>query len=138
MSEENEEAMRRALELWNRGDLDVFMELMEELMHPDLEWYPVIAQLVEGPETVYRGISGMRRFWEDFHEVFDFRLGETDIRDLGEKLVVLIDASVTGRSSGVDLETPLAMVCTFDGGRMIRMDSYLDHAEALEAAGLSE
>ena len=138
MSQENANAMRHAIEVWNRGDLDAYLELVENLVHPDLEWYPVIAQLVEGQETVYRGISGMRRFWEDWHEIFDFRFDETEIRDLGEKIVVLSHASVTGRGSGVDLDTPLAMVCAFEGDRMIRSDSYLDHAEALEAAGLRE
>ena len=138
MSRENAEAMRRAIEAWNRDDFDAYMELVRELAHPDLEWYPVIAQLVEGQQTVYRGIEGMRRFWEDWHEVFDFRFHETEIRDLGDKLLVLSRASVSGRASGVALETPLAMVSTFQDGLMIRSESYLDHADALAALGLSE
>ena len=130
--------MRRAIEVWNRDDFDEYLRLVEQLVHPDIEWYAVIAQLVEGKETVYKGTSGMRRFWEDWHEVFDFRFDETDIRDLGDKLLVLSHASVTGRGSGIDLSTPLAMLVTFEGGQIIRSDSFLDHAEALEAAGLSE
>ncbi len=138
MSQENVEAMRRAIEIWNRGDLDAYLELIQELVHPELEWYAVIAQLVEGEQTVYRGIDGMRAFWDDWHEVFDFRFDETEIRDLGDTLVVLSQVAATGRTSGVGLETPLAMVVTFDGGRVIRQHSYLDHAEALEAVGLRE
>ena len=138
MSQENVEAMRHAIEVWNRDDFDAYLKLVEELVHPDLEWFAVIAQLVEGQDTVYRGLSGMRRFWEDWHEVFDFRFDETDIREIGGKVVVLSRASVTGRGSGVDLETPLAMVVTFEGNRIIHSLSYLDHAEALEAAGLRE
>jgi ketosteroid isomerase-like protein len=136
MSQENVEAMRHAIEVWNRDDLDAYLQLVEELVHPEIEWYAVIAQLVEGQDTVYRGRSGMRRFWEDWHDVFDFRFDETEIRDLGDKLIVLSHASVTGRRSGIDLDTPLAMIVTFEGGRIIRTRSYLDHAEALEAAGL--
>ena len=138
MSEENVQSMRRAIEVWNRDDFDEYLRLVEELVDPDIEWYAVIAQLVEGKDTVYRGIPGMRRFWEDWHEVFDFRFDETDIRDLGDKLIVLSHVSVTGRGSGIDLSSPLAMLVTFERGRIVRSDSFLDHAEALKAAGLSE
>ena len=134
MSQENVEATRRGIAAWNRGDFDAYLELA----HPDIEWYPVIAQLVEGQSTVYRGIPGMRRFWEEWHEVFDFRFDETDIRDLGDRVLVLSHVSVTGRASGVDLDTPLAMVVTFEDGLAIRTVSYLDHAEALRAVGLPD
>jgi ketosteroid isomerase-like protein len=138
MSQENVDAMRRAIEIWNRDDFDAYLQMVEELVHPDLEWFAVIAQLVEGQDTVYRGITGMRRFWEDWHEVFDFRFDQTDIREVGGKVVVLSHATVTGRGSGVNLDTPIAMVLTFEGKRLIRSLSYLDHAEALEAAGLED
>ena len=138
MSQENVDAVRRAIEAWNRDDVDAYLELVEELAHPDLEWYAVIAQMVEGEDSVYRGPAGMRRFWEEWHEVFDFHFEDTDIREVAGKVVVLSRAVVKGRGSGVDLETPLAMVLTFEGDRLIREVSYLDHAEALKAAELSE
>src|SRR5688500_1034614 len=137
MSQKNADAVRRGIEAWNNDDVDAYLELMEELAHPDLEWYAVIAQMVEGDDSVYRGPAGMRRFWEEWHEVFDFHFEDTDIREVAGKVVVLTRAVIKGRGSGVDLETPLAMVLTFEGDRVIREVSYLDHAEALEAAGLS-
>lgn len=138
MSRENVETMRHAIEVWNEGDFDAYLSVVHAVAHPDVEWYAVIAQLVEGQETVYRGISGMRRFWEEWHDVFDFRFDESDIRDLGEKVLVLSHVSVRGRTSEVGLHTPLALVATFDDGLLIRSESYLDHAEALEAVGLRE
>jgi hypothetical protein len=138
MSRETVEAMRHAIEVWNQDDFDAYLEVVGRIAHPDLEWFAVIAQLVEGQESVYRGLPGMRRFWEDWHEVFDFRFDKTDIRDLGGTLLILSHVSVTGRTSGVGLDTPLAMVAKFEDGRLIRLDSYLDHTEALEAVGLSE
>jgi ketosteroid isomerase-like protein len=106
--------------------------------HPALEWHPAIAQSVEGPGTVYRGVAGVRQFWKDSHEVFELGFGETEIRDLGDKLLALSQVSVAGRASGVDLEAPLAMVMTLENGLVVRADQYLSHAEALEAVGLSE
>jgi ketosteroid isomerase-like protein len=126
------------MEVWNRGDYDEWTALIGQLAHPELEWYPVIAQLVEGPETVYRGLDGMGQFWSDWHEIFDFQFEDAEIRDLGDTLVVLSQVSVKGRGSGVGLETPLAMVVRFEEGRLRRLDSYLDPAEALRAAGVPD
>ena len=135
MSRENVELVRQGLEAWNRGDLDAFLERA----HPDCEWVPAVAQQVEGENAVYRGISGLRRFWEDWHGgVFDFQFREEDIRDLGDTVLVLSRVSATGRASGVDLDTSFGMVLTIEGGRLIRMVSYPDREQALEAVGLQE
>jgi ketosteroid isomerase-like protein len=137
MSQANLEAMARGIEAWNRGDVDAYMEIVDALIDPELEWHAVIAELVEGQTAVYRGHAGMRRFWDDFHDVWDFQFDAIDFRDLGDALVILAQTSVTGRASGVELETPLGMVARFADGRLIRLDSYLDHGETLAAAGLS-
>jgi hypothetical protein len=56
MSRENVEIIRRVTEAWNRADLGEILEVVD----PDGEAVPVIPTLVDGDETVYRGISGMR------------------------------------------------------------------------------
>ena len=43
-----------------------------------------------------------------------------------------------GRESGAEVESPIAYVAQYRNGKVIRLDDYLDHQEALEAAGLSE
>lgn len=134
MSQENVEALRRGLEAWNRGHLDAVLELLD----PDVEMRPVIAQLVEGGEVVYRGISGARRFWEDWRIAWNFQLGDLDLRDAGDDVVMITRVSVTSETSGLDLETPMAAVCRFRDGRVLRMTSYLEPSRALEAVGLPE
>jgi ketosteroid isomerase-like protein len=134
MSQENVEFVRRGIEAWNRGDLDRVLEGA----HPNIELTPVIAQLVEGGDSVYRGLSGLRRFWEDWRVAWDFRFSEVDIRDLGEAVLVISRVSVTARATGLDLDTPMAVIFSFEEGRMVRMVSYLDAAEALEAVGPRE
>lgn len=42
------------------------------------------------------------------------------------------------QASGVPLANAFALVATLKDGRFIRLQEYYDHAEALEAAGLSE
>jgi ketosteroid isomerase-like protein len=129
--------MARGIEAWNRGDFESFMSIIDSVIDPELEWHAVIAELVEGRKAVYRGHDGMRRFWEEWHDVWDFRFAEVDFRDLGDTLIALAQISVTGRASGVELETPLGMIARFDDdGRLVHLDSYLDHDETLAAAGL--
>ena len=43
-----------------------------------------------------------------------------------------------GKASGVETETPLALVTEIRDGKTISIRGYLDREEALEAAGLSE
>lgn len=134
MSQENVETLRRGLQAWNRGDLDGMLELLD----PDVEMRPVIAEAVEGAQVVYRGISGARRFWEDWRIGWSFQFGDLDLRDAGDEVVMITRVSVTSETSGLDLETPMAAVCRFRDGRVFRMTSYLEPSQALEAAGLPE
>ena len=47
-------------------------------------------------------------------------------------------AALTGDSSGIDIEVPMAVVASFRHGLMTRFKDYGDKDQALEAAGLSE
>jgi ketosteroid isomerase-like protein len=134
MSRENVEVIRGGLEAWNRGDLDAMLKVMD----PDVELTPVIAQLVEGGDAAYRGIPGARRFWEDWRITWNFQFGDLDLREAGDDVVMITQVSVTSQASGLNLDTPMAAVFKLRNGRLIRMTSYLDPAEALEAVGLSE
>jgi ketosteroid isomerase-like protein len=54
MSQENVETISRAIDAWNRRDLDGFLAGA----HPDLEWHPALPAGVEGSGSVYRGHDG--------------------------------------------------------------------------------
>jgi ketosteroid isomerase-like protein len=43
-----------------------------------------------------------------------------------------------GRSSGVEVNAAYTMIVEFRAGRVSRTRAYLDHAEALRAAGLAQ
>ena len=62
----------------------------------------------------------------------------TDIRDLGDRVIAIGHIRTRGRGSGVVTESPIAMVSDTRNGKSVRVRSYLDPREALEAAGLSE
>lgn len=51
--------------------------------------------------------------------------------------MILYNVPTRGQASGVRLTGKWATVSTLKDGRVIRDQVYLDHAEALEAVGLS-
>jgi len=61
-----------------------------------------------------------------------------EFRDLGDRVLVLGRMEGRGTGSGVPVGAPLGMVFDFRGGKVSRARTYLDHGEALRAAGLTE
>jgi ketosteroid isomerase-like protein len=57
MSGENVEAVKRAFDAFNRGDLDAMLKDLD----PEVEWHPMFQMLLGGEGTVYRGARGRPR-----------------------------------------------------------------------------
>jgi ketosteroid isomerase-like protein len=129
MSQDNVEIVRRGIEAWNRRDVDGFVALVG----PDTEVVPVIeAGPLRGPDA----IRGWLR--ENFETMAEFRTEVGEVRDLDDKVVVLGSVHTRGHASGVELDSPIGFVASFQAGRVIRLEVFVDPAKALEAAGLSE
>lgn len=135
MSRENVEAFRSALDAWNRGDRDRWLEFV----HPEVEWTSEIARRMEGSERVYRGHEGMLEYWDDWHAVWDLALDLPEMRDHGDAVLALGRVKGQGRVSGVEFDSPVAFVAEFDDdGLVVRLRSYLDHEEAVRAVAALE
>jgi ketosteroid isomerase-like protein len=136
MSRENVEIVRRALEAWNADDLDAFLAELD----PEVEWHPSIERAVEGRNAIYEGHEGARSAWNEYRSEAWGRLTLRihEIRDLGESALVLGHFDVSGRTTGLEFSQELGQVMTFRGGKIVRSQDFLSHAEALEAAGLRE
>jgi ketosteroid isomerase-like protein len=132
MSEENVELFRQLIDAYNRRDI----EPMLATLHPEAEWYPITA-VVEGDEP-YRGREGIRQWWENINATFEeFEASIDEVRDLGAAVLALGHLRARFRS-GVPLETEIGWLTRYDGGLAVWGHTYPSHAEALEAAGLSE
>lgn len=135
MSQENEELVLELHRAFNRGDLEGLLSGW----HPEAEYRSAIHQVVEGEAGVFRGHDGIRRWWRDLHDLNEELRSEVlEVRDLGERLVVVFVIRGRGTSSGITLETPLAQVVTVRQGKVIEACDYFSRAEALEALGLQE
>ena len=136
MSQENVESGKRAIETFTRRDLDAY----DDLYAPDLEWFPAGPLALQGEGYAgYRGREGLETYGRDSRVMWEqIRTVEQEFRDLGERVLMLGRLDVRVRSSGVTLDSPIGVIFDFRDGKISRMRAYLDHDEALQAAGLEE
>jgi ketosteroid isomerase-like protein len=109
-------------------------------LDPEVEWHPSIEPALEGRATTYRGHDGARRVWEEYRgEAWGGITSQVrEIRDGGDSVLVLAHLDVIGRTTGIEFGEELGMLITFRGGKILCSQDFLSHAEAREAAGLSE
>ncbi len=136
MSQENVETLQRAREAWDADNLDAFLAEAD----PEVEWHTAIERALEGTESTYRGHDGMREVWEEYRgEAWGgFTSQVQEIRDLGESLLLLGHLEVSGRTTGIELGQEFGQLVTFRDRKILRSQDFLSHAQAIEAAGLSE
>jgi ketosteroid isomerase-like protein len=134
MSQENVEVVREAFEAFQGGDL----ERTAQLVDPEVEFHGTVGGLQEG--QIARGQSQIDQVFEDedLEAWEERRLEAEEFIDAGDDVVVLLHEYRRGRGSGIELETDTAVVFAVSGGRVVRIQGYMDRHAALEAAGLSE
>ena len=133
MSAQNVEITERANDAFNRRDVDAFMECVTS----DIEFTAAMSGTVAGGSL--RGREGIEALFADIRDTWEeHRMAIEEIRDLGERVLGLGRLEGRGRGSGVSVDVPLALLSDFRDGKMWRSRTYLDHGEALRAAGLSE
>jgi hypothetical protein len=75
----------------------------------------------------------------DFYEVFaEIHVVVSEIRDIGDRALLIGRLRVRGKESGVETESPASYVVDLGNSKVIQVRTYLDPDEALEAVGLSE
>jgi ketosteroid isomerase-like protein len=133
MSRENVEIVRGTYPAFNRRDIPAFLASLD----PEVEWIPIMAAL-EG--RVYRGHDGVRQWIEDLAADWEhFEVQTEDFVDLGDRVLVLGHWRARGRGSGIELEDQAAAwLSELRDGKIVKMRTYSDRREALDAAGLSE
>jgi ketosteroid isomerase-like protein len=133
MSQENVEIVRQLYEALNRDDVDGFLQLCA----PGFE----VRDLPELPDpSVAVGHDAVRAWWDQmFDDAFDeLRFDPEEFIDAGDRVVVVNHGTARGRGSGADVEMHFSSVWTLTNGKAVKLASYSDRAEALEAAGLRD
>jgi ketosteroid isomerase-like protein len=129
----NVEIVKRALDAFNRQDLDAY----DELFTSDFAGFPSMAGIVEGDG--YRGRDGFETFLVGVRDTWDeFRVLAEQFRTIGGRVLVLCRIAGRARSTGVRVDALGAMLFEFRAGKISRAHDYLDRSEAMRAAWLDE
>src|SRR6476469_751994 len=132
MSQENVEAMRRAIEAFNARSVEAMMAEYD----PGVEFKPTLAGVTDTP---YRGEEGVREFLAATDEAFErFHLGCEGIEDHGDYVLAVNEVQARGRASGAEIRQPLVQIAEFRDGKCVWFQSFRTSAEALKAVGLEE
>ncbi len=125
------EIAERGIDAFNRRDV----EALAEVTALDFEWFPALPGAVEGDG--YQGLQGIETYLGEIRDTWeDLCMVGGELRDLGDRVLWLGRTEGRGRGSGVPVDTPLAVIYDIRGGKVSRARAYLDHDEALQAAGL--
>ena len=130
MSQENVEILRLVYE----ADLD--SQDVLQYLDPEVELYPGI----DAPDQHMRYVG--REGWSEFIagaiEAWEsVTIEPKEIIETGDR-ILSIDRWVFRGRDGIEIDRELPTIFTFRNGLIVRIDGFIDKAEALEAAGLSE
>jgi ketosteroid isomerase-like protein len=127
MSEENVELIRQIYDAWDRG------ESARAYIAGDVKYVNPVYAVEPGTRYGRNSFAVIRSSYEDF------KLQIEQLIDAGgDDVVVLAHYTGTGSSSGVRVAGEHGYVWTVREGLAVRFRWFQSHAEALEAAGLSE
>jgi ketosteroid isomerase-like protein len=130
MSQENVERVRRGYEALNRGELrpESFAAEFEIVEPPEQPG----AETRHGPKGVSDSMTSLAEAFDDL-QYHPERLIES-----GNKVVALLRVRGRGKGSGIVVESNVAHVWTLQDRKPVRVEIYLDIAQAMKATGLSE
>ena len=129
MSEENVKIMRAAFEAWNAGHMDAVREAFDpEAIMRTPEGWPEPGPYV-GRDAVMRQLEQNRQTWEtDTFELISDFMGVADR--------VVVRAIWRGVGHGPDPNMEFTHVYTLRKRRIVFVEYFWDHTEALDAVGL--
>ena len=125
----SEEVLRRTYEALTRRDLAV----LNELADPDFEMD--LTERVLNPAT-YHGAEGMLRFLGEIDELWaSMDIDVERVIERGDEVLAVLMVTLTGRGSGVEMESRIAQRWTLREGRLLRMKLYGDADAAVADFG---
>jgi ketosteroid isomerase-like protein len=132
MSQDNMESIERFFELYNRREIDAWVEMLA----PDLEWHidP------EDPDTtIHRGPEAAKRHVLYWAELMNTTVEVREIFEASDdQAVAWTRVETRGELSGAAAGQDLAFIFKLRDGLVVRIQETQDKREALEAAGVSE
>ena len=124
-----EEVLRRTYEALARRDFTALSELAD----PDFEMD--LTERVLNPAT-YRGAEGLLRFLGEIDELWaSMDIDVERVIERGDEVLAVLLVTLTGRGSGVEMESRIAQWWTLRDGKLLRMKLYGDAEAAVAEFG---
>ena len=125
---ENARIVRAVYDAFNQGDLPAFLGHIA----PDVEWLPFFAAAVEG--RALHGHDGVRQWLEELAGGWDdFRAEPDELRESGERVLVIGRLLGTGQGASVPVEQAVNWVWELRDGKVVSLRAYRDRARAIAA-----
>ena len=132
MARESVEIAKRAIDAFNRADVEAFIKLTTA----DFEWSPSMVA-IEG--EIFRGSEGIAAYFASLSNAWkEFSILPGTYRETGDVVIMLGGLRGRGRNSDVTVDSSLGMAFDLRGPKIARIRGFLDHAEALRVAGAGE
>jgi ketosteroid isomerase-like protein len=123
------------VEAYNAGG-DACLDFVAE----DVEVHPDASRFTEAKP--FRGREEYRSFLAASDEGWKGGARGTEIKEIfpvgDDRVVCRVEWGGRGRASSIELRSNLTAICTVRDGKIAKFEYFFDHAEALEAASLSE
>jgi ketosteroid isomerase-like protein len=103
-------------------------------LHPNIEWKSALIGITaRGYEPLADGVD------QFLDAAQDYRVNVLEVTDLGDdQVLAVVRLAMKGKASDIAVNTTMFAIVTVEDGLIVRMDEYLERAEALEAVGLSK
>jgi ketosteroid isomerase-like protein len=132
MSQENVETLRRIYASWEAGDFTVGLSNFERNV-------TLVIDRATLDGGVFVGADGVRRYMTSFLQAWEsLTISAESFKDVGDTVLVEVKQTGIGQDSRVPVDHNYFQLWTFRGGKVIRLETIMREAEALEAAGLRE
>jgi ketosteroid isomerase-like protein len=134
VSQENIDLVTAMTAAYNAGDIEAWLGFFA----PDFEMIPDKSLFPDSWPV--HGIDEWRRWVADTRSTLTNEHWEqVDVRAVGADRVLMREVwTGKGVASGADVAANVSLVCTIRDGRVSKMEYFLDHQEAVKAAGLEE
>jgi len=124
-----EQVLRQTYEALARRDFPA----LDELADPDFEMD--LTERVLNPAT-YHGAEGLLRFLGEIDELWaSMDIDVERVIERGDELLAVLMVTLTGRGSGVEMESRIAQRWTLRDGRLLKMKLYGDADAAVAEFG---
>jgi len=122
------DVLRRTNAAFRRGDWDALAACWDPdiFIRTDARWPEQRVSGRDAALALYRGL------WESGGS--DTRHAE--IVDLGDRVLVRVVVSMRGTHTGIEVQQSVSEIATVREGRIIFIEYFLDHEQALKAVGL--